>query len=117
MVLNTLIAALILIAPLTAQARPPMVSGIASYYGWREHGRTMANGHKFNARGLSAASRTLPLGARIRVTRISNGRHVVLRVTDRGPYAKGRILDLSLGAAKQLGMLDIGVAQVRIDIL
>jgi rare lipoprotein A len=66
---------------------------------------------------LTAAHRTLPLGTRLRVTNLENGRMVVVRVTDRGPYAPGRIIDLSLAAARTLGMLERGVARVRLEVM
>lgn len=98
-----------------AFARDDDTTGIASWYGWREHGRIMADGHPFNALGLTAASRTLPLGLCIRVTDVASGRTVVLPITDRGPYVRNRILDLSLGAAMQLHTVEAGLALVRID--
>ena len=76
----------------------------------------MADGHRFAPLGLTAASRTLPLGVCVRVTVLATGRRVVVPITDRGPYAgRGRVLDLSLGAAGRLGIVDAGVARVRIE--
>jgi rare lipoprotein A len=91
--------------------------GYSSYYAHKFHGRPTANGEIFDMHGLSAAHRELPLGTVIRVTHLGNGKRVVLRVNDRGPFIEGRILDLSLGAAKKLDMVDEGVARVRIDIV
>lgn len=91
--------------------------GLASYYAHKFHGRQTANGEIFDMYGLSAAHRELPLGTVIRVTHMGNGRSLELRVNDRGPFIPGRILDLSLGAAQKLDMVEAGVAEIRIDIL
>ncbi len=91
--------------------------GKASYYAHKFHGRQTANGEIFDMYGLSAAHRELPLGTVIRVTHLENGRSLELRVNDRGPFIPGRILDLSLGAAQKLDMVEAGVAEIRIDIL
>ncbi|MEF2231842.1 MAG: septal ring lytic transglycosylase RlpA family protein [Pseudodesulfovibrio sp.] len=88
--------------------------GMASWYGDDFHGKKTANGQIYDMYGLSAAHKTLPLGTRVRVTHLSNNRSVVLVVNDRGPFVTGRILDLSYGAARELGMVDTGVAKVRI---
>ena len=92
-------------------------TGFASFYGreWANH-RT-ANGERFDPSELTAAHRTLPFGTRVKVTNLDNGRHVVVRINDRGPYAKGRVLDLSRAAARKLGFLDAGVARVRLEVL
>ena len=79
-------------------------AGIASYYGPRFHGRRTASGERFNQNARTAAHRTLPFGARVRVDNLGNGRAVVVRVTDRGPFVRGRVIDLSAGAARQIGM-------------
>lgn len=84
----------------------------ASYYGSAHHGRTMANGRPFNMHAMTAAHRTYPFGTRLKVT--YRGRSVVVTVTDRGPYAGGRCIDLSYGAAKALGMIRAGVGNVTI---
>jgi rare lipoprotein A len=88
--------------------------GIASFYSWRHQGRRMANGKRFNTLGSTAASRTLPLGSRVRVTNLANGKSTDVTVEDRGPYVGARIMDLSLGAARRLGMTKMGLAVVRI---
>ena len=92
-------------------------SGEASYYGDELAGRPTASGETFDPDNLTAAHRTLPLGTRLRVTNTRNGESVVVRVNDRGPFAKRRVLDLSKGAAKQIGMLRSGTARVRIELL
>lgn len=91
--------------------------GEASYYAEFHHGKKTANGERFNMHAMTAAHRTLPLGSKIKVTNLSNGKEVVLRVNDRGPYAKNRVLDVSKGAAKKLGMIKTGTAKIRIQVL
>ncbi len=90
-------------------------TGYASWYGEDFHGRKTANGEIYNMYALTAAHKTLPLGTRIRVTNLENGRNVILTVNDRGPFVSGRLLDLSYGAARQLGSVDRGVTKVRIE--
>jgi rare lipoprotein A len=89
--------------------------GQASWYGSRHHGRRTASGERFDQHALTAAHRSLPFGSKVRVTNLSNQRSVVVRINDRGPYARGRIIDLSRAAAERLGMLSRGVAPVRLE--
>ncbi|MDW7746410.1 septal ring lytic transglycosylase RlpA family protein [Halomonas sp.] len=89
--------------------------GVASYYSDRFQGRTTASGEPFDQQALTAAHPTLPFGTRVVVTREDNGREVEVLINDRGPYAKGRIIDLSKRAAKALGMLSRGTAPVEIS--
>lgn len=91
--------------------------GIASWYGPGFHGRRTASGEKFNQNALTAAHRSLPFGTRVKVTNLNNGRSVVVRINDRGPHVRGRIVDLSAGAARVIGLKSSGVAPVRIQIL
>jgi len=95
----------------------PYQEGLASYYGEKFHGRKTASGEVFNMYEMTAAHRTLPFGTYVRVTNLENGRSVVVRINDRGPFAKGRIIDLSYAAAKRLGMVHSGVAKVRIEVI
>jgi len=95
----------------------PYQIGFASYYGSEFHGRRTSSGEIYDMNALTAAHNTLPLGTIIRVTNLSNHRSVMVKVNDRGPFKPGRILDLSLGAARQLGMIRKGTARVRIEIL
>jgi len=88
--------------------------GMASWYGDQFNGRPTATGERFDMHGLSAAHKTLPLPALVEVTNEANGRSIVVRVNDRGPFADSRIIDLSRGAAEQLDMLSRGVGQVRV---
>jgi rare lipoprotein A len=90
-------------------------SGKASYYSYPT-GKT-ASGSSFNRDSLTAAHRNLPFGTRVRVTDLVSSKAVVVRITDRGPWVRGRVLDLSLGAARSLGITDRGVAQVRAEVL
>ncbi len=89
--------------------------GMASWYGPGFHGRKTASGERFDQNDLTAAHRKLPLGTEITVTNLENGSSIVVEVNDRGPYAKGRVLDLSKAAARKLGMVESGVAKVRIE--
>jgi rare lipoprotein A len=95
------------------------IASTASWYGVPDgfHGQRMANGEIFNAYGLTAAHRSLPFGTRLRVTNLNNGRSVVVRVADRGPFVGGRAIDLSQGAALRIGMISTGTAPVRIEIV
>lgn len=89
-------------------------TGKASYYAGKFIGRKTANGETFRKRKLTAASKTLPFGTRVKVTNLSNGRSVKVRINDRGPFVKGRIIDLSWKAAKRIDMLDAGVIPVQL---
>ena len=91
--------------------------GIASYYGRRFHGRKTANGERFDLHEMTAAHRVLPLGSVIRVTNLENGKSVAVKVNDRGPFVRGKILDLSFGAATALDMVRRGRAKVMIEII
>ena len=92
-------------------------TGIASWYGPGFHGQRTANGEIFDAAGLTAAHRTLPMPVNVRVTNLDNGRSLVLRVNDRGPFSRGRIIDVSARAARLLGFYGKGTANVRVTYL
>ncbi|MGL4735166.1 MAG: septal ring lytic transglycosylase RlpA family protein [Enterovibrio sp.] len=92
-------------------------SGLASWYGPRYHGRTTASGEKFDMHALTAAHRTLPFGAKVKITNMKNNQYVIVKINDRGPYSGKRIIDVSHAAAKQLGMLRNGLANVSITIV
>jgi rare lipoprotein A len=99
-------------------ARPPAETGevgLASYYGRRFHGRRTASGERYDMHAMTCAHRTAPFGARLRVTDVETGKSVVVKVTDRGPFRHGRVVDLSLAAARQLGIVKRGVARVRVE--
>src|ERR1700689_3267405 len=91
--------------------------GLASWYGPPYHGRPAANGEIYDMEKLTAAYRTLPFGTVVRVTNLDNAKSVDVRITDRGPFVAGRIIDLSHAAAEVIEMIGPGVAQVRVDIL
>ena len=93
------------------------LSGTASWYGPGFHGRRSASGEVFNQNALTAAHRTLPFGTRVRVTNIRTGQQVVVRINDRGPFSRGRIIDLSAAAAGQIGLRASGVGQVQLEVL
>ncbi len=103
--------------PVASQGQKRRSLGMASYYGPGFANRPTANGERFDPRAMTAAHRSLPFGTRVRVTNLENGRQVVVRINDRGPYRKGRVLDLSRAAARKLGFLEDGVAHVRIEVL
>jgi rare lipoprotein A len=89
-------------------------TGIASFY-WQ--GRLTANGERYNPNGISAAHKTLPFGTLVKVTMLNSGRSIVVRINDRGPFVRGRIIDLSRGAASKLGFISSGVTRVKIDVV
>ena len=92
-------------------------TGLASYYGHQYHGRTTANGETYDENKLTAAHRTLPFGTRVRVTNLENGKSVLLRVNDRGPFVDGRIIDVSWQAAQDLDFVQEGVVKARVEVL
>lgn len=92
-------------------------AGGASYYADRFHGRRTASGEAFNKHALTAAHRTLPFGTRVQVTNPTNGRSVVVRINDRGPFHGGRVIDLSRSAAERIGIVARGHGQVRLSII
>ena len=91
--------------------------GVASWYGGSFHGKQAANGERFDMEALTAAHRTLPLGSVVRVVNLANGKHLHVRINDRGPYVNSRILDLSRGAAARLGMMEGGLSVVRVQLV
>lgn len=93
---------------------PPQV-GLASFYAHAFHGRRTASGVPYDMNALTCAHPSAPFGTRLRVTDLENGRSVVVTVNDRGPFAGGRVIDLSLAAAKRLGMTQRGLARVRVE--
>lgn len=90
-------------------------TGLASFYGGRQDGKTTADGESFDKDGFTAAHRTLSFGTVVRVTDLDNGRMVKVRINDRGPHVKGRIIDLSAAAASALGMRHDGITRVRVE--
>src|SRR6185436_19637456 len=117
LVLVVVLQACSLMRPVT----PPVVGGrqegIASWYGPGFHGRRTANGEVYDQYELTAAHQTLPLGTRVLVTSLTNGRSVEVRVNDRGPFIGGRVIDLSYGAARVIDMVGPGTMPVRVEVL
>ncbi|MFM6515019.1 MAG: septal ring lytic transglycosylase RlpA family protein, partial [Microcystis panniformis] len=101
----------------TKTSSRPRKRGMASWYGSGFHGRRTASGETFNSGGLTAAHRYLPFGTKVRVTNLHNGRSVVVRINDRGPFSGGRVIDLSRGAAAIIGVFQSGVAPVVLEVL
>lgn len=93
-------------------------TGLATWYGADHDGGPTASGERFNKNAFTAAHRTLPMGTHVRVTNENNGRSVILRINDRGPYGnKRRIIDVSEAAARKLGMIEAGVVPVRVEVI
>ncbi len=92
-------------------------TGTASFYGSRHHGKRTASGEPFDQHALTAAHRSLPFGTRVQVTNLKNQRSVVVRINDRGPHTRGRLIDLSRAAAQRLDMIRSGTARVRVQSL
>jgi len=118
------LAAALIVVTLAAGACAPtrreprgVWTGAASWYGEAHHGKKTASGEPFDMHALTAAHRTLPLGTRVRVTNLANGRAVEVRINDRGPSVADRIIDLSYGAARALDAVGAGVFRVRIAVL
>jgi rare lipoprotein A len=96
------------------QAEAKSVVGWASFY---KSGKRTASGEHFNPNGLTAAHRSLPFGTKVLVTNLKNGKSVIVRINDRGPFIKGRVMDLSLGAARVVGLNLSGVAKIKFTVL
>lgn len=104
------------LANIPAPSRPTMVeTGLASWYGPRFHGKLTASGEVFSQENFTAAHRTLPWGSRVKVTNLVNGKSVEVRINDRGPFGKGRIIDVSRAAARVLGIVGSGITTVRVE--
>ena len=100
-----------------APAAPTVLMGKASWYGDAHHGQRTASGERYDMTAMTAAHRTLPFGTRVRVTNVANGKSVVVRVNDRGPFVAGRIIDLSRAAAQEVEVLGTGLFTVRLEVL
>jgi rare lipoprotein A len=110
-VLSLAVAAAVFALSATAEAG---VVGMASYY---KSGKRTANGEHFNPHGLTAAHRKLKFGTKVRVTNVRTGKSVIVRINDRGPFIRGRVIDLSLGAAKVIGLTKTGVARISYTVV
>ena len=93
------------------------LQGVVSYYADDFHGKQTSNGETFNMNDLTAAHRTFPFGTRVRVTNLENNKSVIVRVNDRGPFVEGRIMDLSLKAAKEIDLMKSGTTEARLEVL
>lgn len=101
-------------SPSPSEAGDEIDRGMASWYGEKFHGRRTASGETFNTNELTAAHKTLPFGTRVRVRHATTGKEVTVRINDRGPFTKGRVIDLSRAAAAAIGLLQSGVAPVLV---
>ena len=118
--IKRLMAIALLALPVLTQAgdsRRDVGEGMASYYGLEFAGSRTANGERFDPAGLTAAHRTLAFHSRVVVTNIANGKEVIVRINDRGPWGKGRIIDISHAAARQIGMDRSGTARVKLELV
>lgn len=106
-------------APLSSSASESRFTqeGKASFYARMHHGQRTASGERHDQSALVAAHRSLAFGSRVRVTNLDNGKQVTVRINDRGPFVRGRIIDLSRAAAERIGMIDQGIVRVRIETL
>lgn len=102
---------------ITVQQTPKPETGVASYYSDRYHGKHTASGEIFDTHSLTAAHPSHRFGTRVKVTHLESQRSVIVRINDRGPFVKGRVIDLSLAAAKELRMVRAGLAQVKLEIM
>lgn len=107
----------VLTYPFSALRKRGTITGVASWYGDKYHGRLTANGETYNQFKLTAAHRTLPFNTLLKVTNLKNGKSVLVRVNDRGPFIRGRILDLSYAAAREIDMVEDGIQKVNIKIM
>ena len=94
-----------------------LMKGVSSFYADDFHGKLTANGEIYDMYGLTAAHKTLPLNTIVRVTNLANNKSLILRINDRGPYVKGRILDCSYGAAKKLDFINQGTTDVKVEVI
>ena len=110
---------MLVVAPALPQAyaHESVLTGVASWYGPGFHGRTTANGEQYNMNDMTAAHKSLAFGTRVKVTNQTNGKSVVVRINDRGPYVGSRIIDLSKSAAQAIDMIGPGTAAVTVEIL
>ena len=99
------------------QSEPPQLEGIASYYADEFNGRTTSNGETYDMNAMTAAHRTLPFNTVVRVTNLQNHLTVLVRINDRGPFKDDRVIDLSFGAAKKVGLIPTGTAPVTLEIV
>ena len=113
---TTLLTLLTSVLILVAMQTNDVIIGTASYYAHKFHGRKTANGEIYNSTKFTAAHRDFPFGTKVKITNLSNDKSVVVRVNDRGPFAKNRIIDVSYAAAKKIDMIKKGVIKVKIEV-
>ncbi len=114
----TAIFFLILASFLASCSSPQVETGLASWYSVKtNYGRETASGERFRQMAKTAAHKTLPMGTEVKVTNLNNGKSVKVRINDRGPYVEGRIIDLSKGSARRIGMVNEGVVPVKVEVL
>jgi rare lipoprotein A len=101
----------------SATGKPAVMEGLASYYAHDFHGKKTANGEIYDMHKLTAAHRSYPFGTKVKVTNLDNGKSVIVRVNDRGPFKLERVMDLSLGAAEALDMINSGTARVKLEVV
>lgn len=116
-IFNGLVAGALCLCASLALAATDLGTGVASYYGREFMGSRTASGEKFDPTAFTAAHRSAKFGSRIKVTNLSNGKDVTVRINDRGPWSKGRIIDISYAAAKEIGMHRSGTARVKLTLL
>lgn len=104
-------------APVSEGRLETRAKGMASWYGKRFHQRRTASGEHFDMNAMTAAHRTLPFGTKVEVTNLKTGKSVVVRINDRGPFSRHRVIDVSYGAAKSIGLVTAGVAPVELKVL
>ena len=104
-------------APKDFDKSKTIFKGVSSYYGKDFHGKLTANGEVFDMYGITAAHKTIPLNTVVRVTNLDNDKSIILRINDRGPYIEGRMLDCSYGAAKKLGFINAGMANIEMKVI
>jgi len=114
---NFTLILLILFLIFLANCSATYQKGIASWYGKEWHGKRVASGEVYDMRSMTAAHKTLPFGAIVKVKDLDSGREVVVRINNRGPFIKGRVIDLSYGAAQKLGILEKGITPCEITVL
>ena len=118
---NSFILLLIVVAACGGAQKPErpgaVERGMATWYGGKLHGSMTASGERFDQEAMTAAHKTLPFNAIVRVTNLKNDRSVTVRINDRGPYARGRVIDVSRAAARELGMISDGVVPVTVEVV
>ncbi len=115
--MKKLLLVTLLVSGMLTTVSAQVTVGLASYYHNKWHGRCTTSGERYNKDSLTCAHKTYPFGTRLKVTCIKTGKTVIVRVNDRGPHRKTRIIDVSYSAARQLGMIHLGITKVRVEIL